>query len=192
MAHGYETGRLNLPFVGICTFAKAPYVTALAPGEADVAILGAPFDFGTQWRAGARFGPRSVREASTLFSFGHAGAYDHEDDSYICPAGNRLRRSNRNFSTPRSGIEPSISQAADSVAAVSAASAGRRRSASRSAASVGVMRPACRRNSAAPSARSRSETRLLTTDFAMFSRAAAAVSVPSSITARKVSISSRV
>ena len=81
MAHGYETGRLNLPFVGICTFAKAPYVTTLAHGEADVAILGAPFDFGTQWRAGARFGPRSVREASTLFSFGHAGAYDHEDDT---------------------------------------------------------------------------------------------------------------
>jgi agmatinase len=41
---------------------------------------GAPFDFGTQFRAGARFGPRAIREASTLFSFGHAGAYDHEDD----------------------------------------------------------------------------------------------------------------
>ena len=26
------------------------------------------------------FGPRGIREASTLFSFGHAGAYDHEDD----------------------------------------------------------------------------------------------------------------
>ena len=48
--------------------------------DADVAIMGAPFDFGTQFRSGARFGPRSVREASTLFSFGHAGAYDHEDD----------------------------------------------------------------------------------------------------------------
>ena len=34
-----------------------------------------------------------------------AFTYDHEDDSYICPAGNRLRRSNRNFSTPRSGID---------------------------------------------------------------------------------------
>lgn len=31
--------------------------------------------------------------------------YDHEDDSYICPTGNRLRRSNRNFSTPRSGVD---------------------------------------------------------------------------------------
>lgn len=34
-----------------------------------------------------------------------AFTYDHEDDSYICPSGNRLRRSNRNFSTPRSGID---------------------------------------------------------------------------------------
>ena len=31
--------------------------------------------------------------------------YDHEDDSYICPDGNRLRRSNRNFSTSRTGVD---------------------------------------------------------------------------------------
>ena len=79
--HGYEAGRLNLPFVGISTFGKRPYVADWDAIEADVAILGAPFDFGTQWRPGARFGPRAVREASTLFSFGHAGAYDHEDDA---------------------------------------------------------------------------------------------------------------
>ncbi|MEM8790819.1 MAG: agmatinase [Pseudomonadota bacterium] len=81
MSHGYETGRLNLPFVGIPTFAKKPYQPDWTAIEADCAILGAPFDFGTQWRSGARFGPRGVREASTLFSFGHAGAYDHEDDA---------------------------------------------------------------------------------------------------------------
>ena len=80
MSHGYETGRLNLPFVGISTFGKSPYQPDWSAIDADVAILGAPFDFGTQWRAGARFGPRAIREASTLFSFGHAGAYDHEDD----------------------------------------------------------------------------------------------------------------
>ncbi len=79
--HGYESGRLNLPFVGISTFAKKPYVENWDNIDAHVAILGAPFDFGTQFRAGARFGPRGVREASTLFSFGHAGAYDHEDDA---------------------------------------------------------------------------------------------------------------
>lgn len=78
--HGYESGRLNLPFVGIATFGKYPYVQDWAAIDADVAILGAPYDFGTQWRSGARFGPRGVREASTLFAFGHGGAYDHEDD----------------------------------------------------------------------------------------------------------------
>ena len=80
LAHGYESGRLNLPFTGICTFAKKPFVSDWRAIDADAAILGAPYDAGTQWRAGARFGPRGVREASTLFSFGHAGAYDHEDD----------------------------------------------------------------------------------------------------------------
>lgn len=80
MTHGYETGRLNLPFTGICTFARSPYQPDWSAIDADVAVLGAPFDAGTQWRAGARFGPRGVRDASTLFSFGHAGAYDHEDD----------------------------------------------------------------------------------------------------------------
>jgi agmatinase len=78
--HGYEGGRLDLPFVGISSFGKSPICLDWSAIDADVAILGAPFDFGTQWRAGARFGPRAVREASTLFSFGHAGAYDHEDD----------------------------------------------------------------------------------------------------------------
>ena len=78
--HGYESGRLNLPFVGLCSFGKYPYQPDWSAIDADFAVLGAPFDFGTQFRAGARFGPRGIREASTLFSFGHAGAYDHEDD----------------------------------------------------------------------------------------------------------------
>ncbi|WP_420405664.1 agmatinase [Nisaea sp.] len=85
-AHGYETGRLNLPFVGISTFGKYPYQPDWDAIEADVALLGAPFDFGTQFRAGARFGPRGIREASTLFSFGHGGAYDHEEDITYLPA----------------------------------------------------------------------------------------------------------
>lgn len=89
-AHGYDTGRLNLPFVGISTFAKRPYVADWGAIDADIAILGAPFDGGTQFRPGARFGPRSVREASTLFSFGHAGAYDHEDDATYLGADVRI------------------------------------------------------------------------------------------------------
>ena len=63
-SHGYESGRLNLPFVGIPTFAKSRYVEDWDSIAADVAILGAPFDFGTQWRSGARFGPRGIRAVS--------------------------------------------------------------------------------------------------------------------------------
>lgn len=83
--HSYEGGRLDLPFVGISTFGKRVYQPDWDKLEADVAVIGAPFDAGTQWRSGARFGPRAVREASTLFSFGHAGAYDHEDEATYLP-----------------------------------------------------------------------------------------------------------
>ena len=82
----YDKGRLNLPFVGICTFGKYPYQENWDQINADVAVLGAPFDFGSQFRSGARMGPRGIREASTLFSFGHAGAYDHEDDITYLPS----------------------------------------------------------------------------------------------------------
>lgn len=78
--HSYESGRLDLPFVGHCTFGKRPACTDWDSLDADVAVLGIPNDMGTQFRPGARFGPRAIREASTLFSFGHGGAYDHEDD----------------------------------------------------------------------------------------------------------------
>ena len=42
---------------------------------------------------------KSVRKDHTFER--SAFTFDHEDDSYICPAGNRLRPSNRNFKTPR-------------------------------------------------------------------------------------------
>tara|TARA_B100001105_G_scaffold65385_1_gene51197 strand:- start:188 stop:1147 length:960 start_codon:yes stop_codon:yes gene_type:complete len=82
----YDQGRLNLPFVGICTFGKYPYLEDWDNINADVAVMGAPFDFGSQFRSGARMGPRGIREASTLFSFGHGGAYDHEDDITYLPS----------------------------------------------------------------------------------------------------------
>ena len=85
MSNSYDQGRLDLPFVGHCTFGKRPICTDWNRIEADVAVLGIPFDMGTQYRAGARFGPRAIREASTLFSFGHGGAYDHEDDAVYLP-----------------------------------------------------------------------------------------------------------
>lgn len=71
---------LNLPFTGICSFSKFPICTDLSRLDADVAVIGVPYDMGTQWRSGARMGPRGIREASTLYSFGLGGSYDPERD----------------------------------------------------------------------------------------------------------------
>ncbi|MFM7443616.1 MAG: arginase, partial [Tabrizicola sp.] len=40
MTNAYETGRLNLPFVGISTFGKNPYQPDWSKIDADFAILG--------------------------------------------------------------------------------------------------------------------------------------------------------
>ena len=37
--HGYEAGRLDLPFVGISTFGKRPYVSDWSAIDADVAVV---------------------------------------------------------------------------------------------------------------------------------------------------------
>lgn len=77
---------LNLPYTGIASFAKYPICTDLDALDADVAIIGVPYDMGTQWRSGTRFDPRGIRDASTLYSFGLEGSYDPErDDMYLAP-----------------------------------------------------------------------------------------------------------
>lgn len=49
---------------GIATFMRLPHIPD--PQELDIALLGIPFDGGTTYRAGTRFGPRNVREQSVL------------------------------------------------------------------------------------------------------------------------------
>jgi agmatinase len=51
-------------FAGIRTFMRAPHVTDLA--GVDAAVFGIPFDTGTSFRTGARFGPEGIRSASAL------------------------------------------------------------------------------------------------------------------------------
>ena len=56
------------PFMGIPSFMRLPVSRQL--DGVDVAILGVPFDSGTSYRSGTRFGPRKIREAS-LMIWGH-------------------------------------------------------------------------------------------------------------------------
>jgi agmatinase len=76
-----SSDRLNLPFTGITSFCKLPVHTDLTTLHADAAILGAPFDMGTQYRSGTRFGPRAIRAASTLYALRGVSYYDHEFDT---------------------------------------------------------------------------------------------------------------
>ncbi len=59
-ADSFETPR----FSGVRTFMRLPNVRDL--DNADAAIVGAPFDTGASFRAGARFGPESIRSISHL------------------------------------------------------------------------------------------------------------------------------
>lgn len=55
---------LAMTWAGDCTFARLP---RLQPGEtADFAVIGVPYDLGVTNRPGSRFGPRAIREQSTL------------------------------------------------------------------------------------------------------------------------------
>ncbi len=49
-------------FTGSATFARLPAVSEVQ--NFDIAVLGVPFDGGTSYRPGARFGPMAVRQAS--------------------------------------------------------------------------------------------------------------------------------
>jgi agmatinase len=57
---GFASPRFAQP----ATFMRLPYVTS--PTGLDVALYGIPFDGGCSYRSGARFGPRHVRDQSSL------------------------------------------------------------------------------------------------------------------------------
>lgn len=59
----------DLPrFAGVPTFMRLPHVDPDNPrfGDVDVGIIGVPWDSGTTNRAGARHGPRQLRDMSTM------------------------------------------------------------------------------------------------------------------------------
>src|SRR2546427_1647520 len=56
-------------FGQIATFMLLPAVSS--PAGLDVALMGIPYDGGTSYRPGARFGPRAVHEQSSLIRTWH-------------------------------------------------------------------------------------------------------------------------
>ena len=63
---------LQVPrFAGPATFARLPRRDEV--DRCDVAVVGVPFDSGTTYRPGARFGPMAIRQASRLLRAYHPG-----------------------------------------------------------------------------------------------------------------------
>lgn len=77
---------VNLPITGICSFAKYPVCTDLTQLDADIAVLGIPYDQGAAWYGGQRLGPRGIRNISTAYARGEKGFYDPEEDEYLLAA----------------------------------------------------------------------------------------------------------
>ncbi len=82
--------RGELPhFAGINTFLKAPYIEDVKDvGNYDVAVLGVPFDGGTTYRPGTRFGPQGIRRISALYTpYNYEMGIDLREQMSLCDVG---------------------------------------------------------------------------------------------------------
>ena len=82
--------RGELPhYAGINTFLKAPYIEDVKEvGNYDAAVLGVPFDGGTTYRPGTRFGPQGVRRISALYTpYNYEMGVDLREQMTLCDAG---------------------------------------------------------------------------------------------------------
>jgi agmatinase len=75
-SRGEALERMNFPFVGIPSFLRSTICTSLGELDADIAVMGVPFDEGSIFMPGMRFAPRSIREHSIRFGAGGRGYYD--------------------------------------------------------------------------------------------------------------------
>jgi len=82
--------RGELPhFAGINTFLKAPYVEDVRDvAKFDAAVVGIPFDSGTTYRPGTRFGPQGIRRISALYTpYNYEMGVDLREQMTLCDAG---------------------------------------------------------------------------------------------------------
>ena len=70
------SGTIVPRYAGPATFCRLPELRDVP--YCDVAILGIPFDSGTSYRPGARFGPQAIRQASRHLRTNFHPQYDTE------------------------------------------------------------------------------------------------------------------
>jgi agmatinase len=71
----YEPSESNI------TFADVPGKNYYETIDADVAILGVPFDMGPGYRPGQSSAPQAIRQESIYYALRSEGFYDYEDDA---------------------------------------------------------------------------------------------------------------
>lgn len=97
-------------FVGVSSFLRLPLHDQGLP-PVDVLLCGAPFDGGTSFRPGARFGPRAVRDASALSrSYSQALGVDVFEELSVADGGD--------VSSLAHDLEPALDAIAQRVAAI--------------------------------------------------------------------------
>ncbi|CEL96636.1 unnamed protein product [Vitrella brassicaformis CCMP3155] len=110
--------RGELPhFAGILTFMKAPYVEDVREVKKyDAAVVGAPFDGGTTYRSGTRFGPQGIRRISALYSpYNFEMGVDLREQMTLCDTGDV-------FTIP-ANIEKAFDQISNGVGFIAASGA---------------------------------------------------------------------
>jgi agmatinase len=103
--------RGELPhFAGLNTFMKAPYCEDVRKvGDYDVTVVGVPFDGGTTYRAGTRFGPQGIRRISALYTpYNYEMGVDLREQMTLCDAGDV-------FTIP-ANLEKSFDQISNAIA----------------------------------------------------------------------------
>ncbi|KAH7377852.1 arginase family protein [Pyrenochaeta sp. MPI-SDFR-AT-0127] len=78
--HAYDDFSHDIPYSGIAYFAHlngSNCFSSAADGTFDIGIVGAPFDLGVTYRAGARFGPAAARMGSRRLSPSMGYSMDH-------------------------------------------------------------------------------------------------------------------
>ncbi|MGE0032194.1 MAG: agmatinase [Steroidobacteraceae bacterium] len=83
------TGNSSQDFGGIRTFLRAPYVKDITTLDADIAVVGMPFDQGTSNRPGQRYGPRDIREASLIYAWAPENGFYYIDTGVTVLQGKR-------------------------------------------------------------------------------------------------------
>jgi agmatinase len=96
--------RGELPhFAGINTFMKAPYLEDVRQvGAFDATVMGVPYDGGTTYRSGTRFGPQGIRRISALYSpYNYELGVDLREQMTLCDAGEPAPRATCQAGSPR-------------------------------------------------------------------------------------------